>query len=145
MTSLKPAGRYRPRWMPGTRWGKRHTRWRCHLPESTARSPSPGTGGAQLADWWRCRSPLAAADGNGVILQVDGVTRTLRYSDIGAGRVQVEFGRPGADDVGDDRDGLVPSEGGQGDDRGADATDSDVTWADGAAGGGADEEGPDCS
>ncbi len=83
------------------------------------------------------------AGGNGVILQVDGVTRTLRYSDIGAGRVQVEFGRPGADDVGDDRDGLVPSEGGQGDDRGADATDSDVTWADGAAGGGADEEGPD--
>lgn len=38
------------------------------------------------------------ADSDGVTLERDGTTRTVRYSDLGPGRVQVEFGRSPAED-----------------------------------------------
>ena len=36
------------------------------------------------------------ADGSGVTFDVDGTKRTVPYDALGAGRVQVEFSRPGA-------------------------------------------------
>ena len=46
------------------------------------------------------------ADGDGVTLQIDGGLRTVRYADLGPGRVQVEFGRPAdAGDAGESWDG----------------------------------------
>lgn len=57
------------------------------------------------------------ADQDGVTLERDGMIRTVRYSDLGPGRVQVEFGRLAADD--------------------------DEAEADGGFAGGPEEEGPD--
>ena len=48
------------------------------------------------------------ADGSGVTFDVDGTKRTVPYDALGAGRVQVEFSRPGpsaADDDADDEEG----------------------------------------
>lgn len=44
---------------------------------------------------------LAVGDG-GVGLEVDGVRRTLAWEQLGTGRVQVEFRRPGEDGTGED-------------------------------------------
>jgi ribosome maturation factor RimP len=43
------------------------------------------------------------ADQQGVTLEIDGTARTVRYGDLGPGRVQVEFGRLAEDD--EDADG----------------------------------------
>jgi ribosome maturation factor RimP len=68
---------------------------------------------------------VIGADQERVLLEIDGAQRTVRYSELGPGRVQVEFGRlPDADDL-DEAPGVGdPSESG------------DPT-------GGPDEEGPD--
>jgi ribosome maturation factor RimP len=47
---------------------------------------------------------LIDADSQGVTLERDGTTRTVRYGDLGPGRVQVEFGRLSADDDGAEAD-----------------------------------------
>jgi ribosome maturation factor RimP len=49
----------------------------------------PGSRGAPI------QGRVASADASGVTIEVDGVRRTFRYAELGPGRVQVEFGRPG--------------------------------------------------
>jgi len=86
---------------------------------------------------------VIAADQDGVALEVDGVTRTFGYAELGPGRVQVEFGRlDEAEDTGD-VDPAAGDDPGQPDDRRvSDQTDTHFTCADSAAGEGADEEEP---
>ncbi len=52
------------------------------------------------------RGRVSAADDDGVTLDIDGASRWFSYRDLGQGRVQVEFSRPGEplddfDDLGD--------------------------------------------
>lgn len=42
---------------------------------------------------------IVDADQQGVTLEIDGTARTVRYGDLGPGRVQVEFGRLAEDDA----------------------------------------------
>jgi len=46
------------------------------------------------------------ADQDSVTLEIDGSERTVRYSELGPGRVQVEFGRLSDDDDIDEADGA---------------------------------------
>jgi ribosome maturation factor RimP len=48
---------------------------------------------------------ITGADQQGVTLEADGTTRTVRYDDLGPGRVQVEFGRAAEDDDEAEADG----------------------------------------
>jgi len=57
---------------------------------------APVSGGGELI------GRVVRADESAVTLEVGGQKRTFRYSDIGPGRVQVEFNRGGAHDNADD-------------------------------------------
>jgi len=87
---------------------------------------------------------VIAADQNGVALEIDGVSRTFGYPELGPGRVQVEFGRLADADDADDLDHGAAGPGARDQvDRGeADETDANFTCADSAAGEGADEGEP---
>ncbi len=84
-----------------------------HQPE---RDPAAGPG---------TKARVVDADLDGVTLDIDGTRRTVRYSELGPGRVQVEFGHfPDSEDV-DEAEGR------------GDLDDFDESWD------GPDEEGPD--
>jgi ribosome maturation factor RimP len=86
---------------------------------------------------------VVAADQNSATLEVDGVSRTFGYPELGPGRVQVEFGRLDEADETDEADDFDLAAAGEPDDRReADETDTYFTRADSAAGEGADEEEP---
>jgi ribosome maturation factor RimP len=55
---------------------------------------------------------VAAADDAGVTFTVDGQNRTVAHPDLGPGKVQVEFNRPGGDPTGEDEDWELPGDDG---------------------------------
>jgi ribosome maturation factor RimP len=55
--------------------------------QPAAGPPAGGAGAVQ--------GRVASADASGVTIEVDGIRREFRYAELGPGRVQVEFGRPG--------------------------------------------------
>src|SRR6266571_7581398 len=59
---------------------------RISSPQTDAAAPAPAL-----------RGRVVVADDNGVTLDVDGQHRGFAYSELGPGRVQVEFARPGED------------------------------------------------
>ncbi|MEU4241568.1 ribosome maturation factor RimP [Actinoplanes sp. NPDC026619] len=73
--------------------------------------------------WRRNRGRLVAVNGltgrvvevddAGVVLDVDGVTRSLTFAELGAGRVQIEFKRLDEADFGDEDDDEEDGEGGE--------------------------------